>query len=249
MKIDWSPWEFLGEVVLAIPTLFTRRGRRWNLFGYYFEQCGVNSLGIVLLISLLMGMVLALQGLLQLTKVGTEIFLVDLVGFSILKELGPLMVGLIATGRAGSAFAAEIGTMKVNEEISALSTMGINPHAYLVFPKLLAMMLAMPLLTVFGDAAGIAGGMVLGTVVGDIPLSAYWLRTINVLTMDVLLEGVVKSVVFAVLITLSGCFCGFNSSGDAQGVGRGATRAVVISIFMLVISDTVMTLITTAYRT
>ena len=234
---------FVGAVVMALPEIFRRRNRRWREFFYYFDLCGCQSLLIVLLICYLMGVVLGIQGAIQMSKVGTEIFLVDLIGFSILKELGPLMVAIIATGRAGSAFAAEIGTMKVNEELSALKTLGISPEAYLVFPKLGAMLLAMPLLSVCGDAAGIVGGMSVGVTVCGIPVAAYWTRTIDVLDVGTMLVGLSKSLVYAVLITLSGCYCGFSGSGDAQGVGRSTTQAVVMSIFLVVISDAVMTVL------
>lgn len=234
---------FSGGVVLALPELFRRRNRRWREFFYYFDLCGSQSLLIVLLICFLMGVVLGIQGALQMSKVGTEIFMVDLIGFSVLKELGPLMVAIIATGRAGSAFAAEIGTMKVNEELSALQTLGIDPEAYLVIPKLCAMILTMPLLTVCGDASGIIGGMSVGVSVCGIPAEAYWSRTVDVLDVASLLGGLLKSAVFAILITLAGCYYGFASSGDAQGVGRAATQAVVASIFLVVVSDAVMTLL------
>ena len=229
--------------MLALPELFHRRNRRWREFFYYFDLCGCQSLLIVLLICFLMGVVLGIQGALQLSKFGTEIYMADLIGFSVLKELGPLMVAIIATGRAGSAFAAEIGTMKVNEELSALQTLGINPEAYLVIPKLCAMVLAMPLLTVCGDAAGIVGGMSVGVSSCGIPVEAYWSRTADVLDLASLMSGLLKSAVFAILITMSGCYYGFASSGDAQGVGRAATQAVVASIFLAVVSDAVMTLL------
>lgn len=234
---------FLGAVAGAVPELFRRRKRRWREFFYYAELCGFQSLPIVIMLCFLMGVVLGIQGAIQMRKVGTEIFMVDLIGFSVLKELGPLMVAIIATGRAGSAFAAEIGTMKVNEELSALRTMGIDSAGFLVLPKLCAMVIALPLLSVCGDAAGILGGMCVGVSVLDIPAAAYWLRTVDVLNIAALTGGLVKSAVYAVLITLAGCYCGFTSSGDAQGVGRGATRAVVMSIFLVVISDAVMTLL------
>lgn len=234
---------FLGAVVVALPELFHRRTRRWREFFYYFDLCGCQSLLIVLLICYLMGVVLGIQGAIQMSKVGTEIFMVDLIGFSVLKELGPLMVAIIATGRAGSAFAAEIGTMKVNEELSALKTLGISPEGYLVLPKLCAMILALPLLSVCGDAAGVLGGMTVGVSYSGIPVAAYWTRTIDVLDIATMLVGLSKSLVYAVLITLAGCYCGFSGSGDAQGVGRSATRAVVMSIFLVVISDAVMTVL------
>ena len=238
-----DPLVFLGGVVRSLPTLFTRRGLRKREIRYYLDLCGVQSVPIVVLICLLMGAVLGLQAALQLRKVGTEIFTVDLVGFAVLKEFGPLMVAMIATGRAGSAFAAEIGTMKVNEEISALATMGIRPEAYLVLPKLIAMLAAMPLLAVIGDVAGIAGGMIVGVTYLDLPLAVYWERTINALDSITFLLGVLKCAVFSILVSLCGCYCGFAAEGDAQGVGRGATRAVVTSIFLVVIADAVMTML------
>lgn len=234
---------FLGAVIAALPELFHRRTRRWREFFYYLDLCGFQSLLIVILLCFLMGMVLGIQGAIQMRKVGTEIFMVDLIGFSVLKELGPLMVAIIATGRAGSSFAAEIGTMKVNEELSALRTMGVDPFGFLVLPKLTAMMIAMPLLCVCGDAAGIFGGMSVGITVLNIPLAAYWSRTIEVLSISALLGGLIKCIVYAILITLAGCFCGFSAGGDAQGVGRGATRSVVMSIFMIIIADAVITLL------
>jgi len=242
-KAAAAPVIFVGAVVAALPRIFKKRGLRKKDLVYYLDLCGTRSLGVVLLISALMGMVLALQGALQLRKVGTDIFVVDLVGFAVLKEFGPLMVAIIATGRAGSAFAAEIGTMKVNEEIYALKTLGVAPESFLVTPKLLAMLIAMPILTVFSDAAGIFGGLAVGVTFMNIPITAYVERTFNVLDEITFLLGVLKCSVFSVLITLAGCYCGFQAEGDAQGVGRGATKAVVLSIFLVIIADAVMTLL------
>ncbi|MBR7103887.1 MAG: ABC transporter permease [Lentisphaeria bacterium] len=237
-----EPVVFIGKVVSQFPSLFRKRGFRRKEMLYYLDLCGAKSIPVVTLICFLMGAVLGIQAALQMRKVGTEIFVVDLVGFSVLKEFGPLMVAMISTGRAASAFAAEIGTMKVNEEISALETMGIDPAAYLVYPKLLAMLISLPLLAVFGDAAGIAGGMLVGSSL-NIPFQAYWARTIAVLDQMTFLLGVAKTLVFATLITLAGCYCGFRASSDAQGVGRGATSAVVLSIFLVVVADAVITLL------
>lgn len=242
-KAAAAPVIFVGAVVAALPRIFKKRGLRKKDLVYYLDLCGTRSLGVVLLISALMGMVLALQGALQLRKVGTDIFVVDLVGFAVLKEFGPLMVAIIATGRAGSAFAAEIGTMKVNEEIYALKTLGVAPESFLVTPKLLAMLIAMPILTVFSDAAGIFGGLAVGVTFMNIPITAYVERTFNVLDEITFLLGVFKCSIFSVLITLAGCYCGFQAEGDAQGVGRGATKAVVLSIFLVIIADAVMTLL------
>ena len=238
-----GPLVFLGAVTLALPSLFSRRGLRRREIRYYLDLCGVQSVPIVILICFLMGAGVALQSVLQLRKFGTEVFTADLVGFAVLKEFGPLMVAIIATGRAGSAFAAEIGTMKVNEEISALQTMGIRPEAYLVLPKLLAMLASMPLLAAIGDVAGLAGGMAIGVSYTDLTFAVYWERTVSALDSITFLLGIVKSVVFAVLISLCGCYCGFTADGDAQGVGRGATKAVVSSIFFVVIADAVLTVL------
>jgi phospholipid/cholesterol/gamma-HCH transport system permease protein len=158
-------------------------------------------------------------------------------------ELGPFMVAIIATGRAGSAFAAEIGTMIADEEVNALNTMGISVARFLVIPKLLALAVAMPLLTCFGNIAALIGGLFIGVTVGDVPMTAYVSRTLTVLTPDAFLFGVGKSVVFAVIIALVGCFRGLQSTMDAQGVGRSATNAVVTSIFAVVISDAIITLL------
>ncbi|WP_176012590.1 ABC transporter permease [Victivallis sp. Marseille-Q1083] len=235
---------FLGELAAVFAlTLRHPRKMRWREVWYYMSLCGSQSLPIVLLICYLMGLVLGFQAAVQMRQFGTEIYVADLVGFSILKELGPLMVAMIATGRAGSAFAAEIGTMKVNEEVSAMQTMGIAPARFLVVPKLLAMLLVLPILTVFGDIAGLLGGLTVGATMLKLPLVTYLDRTQEVLTIPVLLLGVMKSFFFAALIALVGCWHGFQAENDAQGVGRAATEAVVSSIFMVVIADAVLTII------
>lgn len=236
--------EFLGETSIAfVEALRNPFKIRWRETFYYLEQCGVKSLPIVLIICFLLGVILAFQGALQLAQFGTQIFIVDLVGWSVLMELGPFMVAIIATGRAGSAFAAEIGTMIADEEVNALSTMGISVARFLVIPKLLALAVAMPLLTCFGNIAALIGGLFIGVTVGDVPMTAYVSRTLTVLTPDAFLFGVGKSIVFAVIIALVGCFRGLQSTMDAQGVGRSATNAVVTSIFAVVISDAIITLL------
>ena len=235
---------FWGEVVYSLGLLFKNpRKLRWKNFSYYFDSCGASALGIVLLICFLLGITLAFQAAIQLRQFGADIYVVDLVGFSMLKEFGPLMVALIATGRAGSSFAAEIGSMKAEEEISALTTMGISPVRYLVAPKLLAMMLAMPLLIIFGDAAGIAGGLAVCKVYMGMTTEVYLSRVAEVLPPSALVLGAFKGVFFGAMITLVGCREGFRSAPDSQGVGRAATSAVVRSILFLIILDTLITMI------
>lgn len=235
---------FSGEVTSSLTMLFTNpRKLRWNSFFYYLDVCGAMALPIVLLICFLMGSTLAFQAALQLQQFGAEIFVADLVGFSMFKEFGPLMVAVIATGRAGSSFAAEIGSMKAEEEISALSTMGISPVRFLVTPKLLAMMIAMPMLIIFGDIAGLLGGLAVAVSYMGLTADAYISRTAEVLTPMVFILGVFKGVFFGIMITLVGCRAGFRSKADSRGVGSAATDAVVRAILYLIVLDTFITVI------
>ena len=212
------------------------------------DMCGREALLIVSLICFLMGLILGFQSAVQMQKFGASIFVADLVGLSILRELGPMMVAMICTGRVGSSFAAEIGTMKVNEEIDAMITMGINPTKFLVIPKILALCAVMPLLTVVGDFFGIIGGLVIGMVQLDLPFQIYYERSIQVLGPFDLIQGVIKSFVFSILIGGVGCLRGLQSTPDAQGVGRAATSAVLSGIFLIVFSDAIMTMIFTAWE-
>jgi len=221
---------------------------RWRETFYYMDMCGREAFGIIALICFLMGLILGFQSATQMQKVGADIFVADLVGFSILRELGPIMVALICTGRAGSAFAAEIGTMKVNEEIDAMTTMGFNPTRFLVIPKIIALSVVMPLLTVIGDFFGILGGLAVAKFKLGLGTMQYLDRTTEVLSPSDLAEGLVKSLVFAVLIAGIGCLRGLQSTADAQGVGRSATSAVVSGIFLVILSDTILTIIFTGLR-
>lgn len=235
---------FVGELAAAIYEAVKRPHKiRWRETLYYMDMCGSDALPIVTMICFLMGVILGFQASVQMHKFGTDIFVADLVGLSIVKELGPLMVAMIATGRAGSAFAAEIGTMKVSEEIDAMETMGFVPSRFLVMPKVIAMVTMIPLLTVFGDIVGIAGGFVVGNLKLELPLVAYYNRTIIAITATSFLFGLIKSVVFAFLIAGVGCMRGFEAQTDAQGVGRAATSAVVSSIFLVVIADAILTML------
>lgn len=233
---------FTGEFSAAIWNAIKRPFKiRWRETFYYMDMCGADALPIVSMICFLMGLILAFQGAVQLSKVGTDIYLADAVGLSIVKELGPLMVAMISTGRAGSAFAAEIGTMKVGEEVNAMTTFGFIPSRFLFVPKFIAMIIAMPILTVFGDFVGVLGGMVVGYFKLGIPIVAYANRTLLVIEPAHLAESLTKSIVFASIITVVGCIRGFESDNDAQGVGRSATTAVVTSIFVVIIADSFLT--------
>lgn len=221
---------------------------RWRETLYYMDLCGREAFGIVSLICFLMGLILGFQASVQMHAFGADIFVADLVGFTILRELGPIMVALICTGRAGSAFAAEIGTMKVNEEIDAMTTMGLNPTRFLVIPKIVALSMVMPLLTIAGDFFGILGGLAAAKSQLEIGTFQYLDRTVSVLGSADLMEGVIKSFVFAILISGIGCLRGLQSTADAQGVGRSATSAVVSGIFLVILSGTILTIIFTGMR-
>jgi len=238
---------FTGELTYCIvQAVKNPRKIRWKETLYYMDMCGSDALPIVGIICFLMGLILGFQTAVQMHKYGGDIYTADLVAYSITKELGALMVAMIATGRAGSAFAAEIGTMKVSEEIDAMETMGFVPFRFLVVPKIIAMVVVIPILTIFGDIAGIFGGFIVGTTNLDIPAITYFNRTIQVLTVMSLVQGIVKSAVFAFIIGCVGCMRGFQSSCDAQGVGRSATSAVVTSIFLVVVADAFLTFLFTS---
>ena len=235
---------FWGETAASVGLLFYKpRKLRWSSFFYYLDMCGALAVPIVLLICFLMGVTIAFQAAVQMQKFGTEIFVADIVGFSMLKEFGPLMVAIIATGRAGSSFAAEIGSMKAEEEISALTTMGISPVRFLVVPKLLAMVIALPVLIIFADLAGILGGLAVSWSFLGLTAESYLTRTCEVLSPMVFVLGVIKGIFFGAMITLVGCREGFRSTADSQGVGRAATSAVVRSVLFLVILDALITVI------
>lgn len=210
---------------------------------YYIDKTGVDAVPIVSLICFLMGMILGFQGITQMKRFGIDIYVADLVGLGIVRELGPLMVAMICTGRAGSAFAAEIGTMKVSEEIDALTTMGIKPERILVVPKIMALFIAMPLLTIIGDIIGILGGTLVSIMASDITFSAFYGRTLQAIEPANIFESLLKSVIFAVLIASVGCLRGMEAQNDAKGVGRATTSSVVSGIFLIVIADALVTFI------
>ncbi len=235
---------FLGETAAVFTSCLRHPSQiRWRETLYYMNMCGFDALPIVVLICYLMGLILGIQAAFILTQWGTEVFMADMIGLVIIKELGPLMVAIIATGRSGSAFAAEIGTMKVNEEVDAMTTMGLVPSRFLVVPKLIAMLATMPLLAAFGNLAGVIGGFSIGFFKLDIPAVTYYQRTVAAVNITDFFEGITKIVCFALLITVIGCMSGFEAKNDAQSVGRAATSAVVNGIFIIIVCDAVLTLI------
>jgi phospholipid/cholesterol/gamma-HCH transport system permease protein len=190
-----------------------------------------------------MGVVIAYQGADQLQRFGANIFIADLVGLSMLRELSPLLTAIIVAGRSGSAYAAQIGTMKISEEIDALRTIGIGPQELLVQPKILALVIALPLLTVYADVAGVLGGMLMASSMLDISFSVFLDRLEDALSLSSFLTGIIKAPVFAVIIALVGCFQGFQVSGSADSVGRQTTVSVVQSIFLVIVADALFSVI------
>ena len=228
---------FIGETAAALWYAAKNPARiRWKDVWYTCEQVGVNALPIVALISFLLGIILAFQAAVPMRQFGAELFVADLVGLSILRELGPLMTAILLAGRSGAAFAAEIGTMKVNEELNALTTMGLDPVRFLVVTRVLAALLMMPLLTLFADLIGILGGA-LTMITFNIPIVSFLHEVDSLVDVKDLLAGLAKAPVFAVLIAGVGCLRGLQTQTGASAVGISATRAVVSSIVLLVVVD------------
>jgi len=235
---------FLGEIVVALASLIRHPKRmRWDDFFLFVERAGTDALPIVSLLSLLMGLIMAFQAAVQLRQFGANIFVADLVGISILRELGPLLTAIIIAGRSGASFAAEIGTMKVSEEIDALSTMGFKAVSFLALPRILAATFVGPFLTLVGDFVGVFGGLIVGMISLDLSPTAYLEETYTAITFFDLFSGLIKSVAFAVLIAGVGCLRGFQVERSADSVGKKTTSAVVSGIFLIVFADAIFTII------
>lgn len=236
--------DFLGSMVLAGVTLLRHpRAGHWKEVAPLCEKTGANAVPIVLLINFLVGFVMAFQSARQLKMFGANIYVADLVGISLTRELAPLMTAIIVCGRSGAAFAAEIGSMKVNEEIDALRTLGLTPFGWLVVPRVVALVLVVPLLTLIADFVGMAGGLLVGIIDLDLSAQGYVIETLTAVHGWDVLTGLVKSLVFSVAIALIACQQGFAASGGAEGVGKRTTSTVVTSLFALVIIDALFTAI------
>jgi phospholipid/cholesterol/gamma-HCH transport system permease protein len=211
------------------------------------DQTGVKGIPIVFLISFLMGLVMAYQGALQLEKFGASIFVVDMVSISVLREMGVLLAAIMVAGRSGSAFAASLGVMNLNEEIDALRVMGLNPNQILILPRVLGLLIALPLLTLVADLAGLAGGMLLSTTVLDIGASQFTERVLNGVDLKTFLVGMSKAPVFALLIAGVATLRGMQVKSSADELGRLTTVAVVQSIFLIIVADGIFTVIFARY--
>ncbi len=235
---------FAGEVVLGIGDAIRHPTRiRWKDTWEYMARAGQDALPIVALISFLMGLITAFQAAVQLQQFGADIYVANLVGLSITRELGPLMTAIIAAGRSGAAFAAEIGTMKVSEEVDALSAMGLDRTRFLVTPKIIALLAMLPCLTLFADLVGILGGLFVANVGLDIPTQVYFRQMSLFMSFTDIQIGLIKSVVFAILIAGVGCLRGFQAEEGAESVGRITTSAIVSSIFAIVVADAIFTVL------
>jgi phospholipid/cholesterol/gamma-HCH transport system permease protein len=235
---------FVGEVAIAALRSASRPARiRWRPILYNVRTAGFDALPITGLLVFLMGVVIAYQGATQLKRYGANIFVADLVGLAMLRELSPLLTAIIVAGRSGSAYAAQIGTMKVTEEIDALRTVGIPPLEQLVLPKLAALTIALPLLTVYADVLGVAGGMVMARSELDVGFPDFLDRLKRALYLSDFLVGIGKAPVFAGIISVIGCYQGFRVAGDAESVGRRTTVSVVQSIFLVIVADALFSVV------
>lgn len=233
----------LAQQAVVQALLGPSRGQRFRLRSSVeqTQRAGVDSLPLVMLISFLVGMILALQSAYQLRQLGAQNLVASLVAVSVVRELAPLLTAILVAGRVGSAVAAELGTMKVSQEIDALTVMGIDPVAALVVPRLLALTLAVPCLTLFADAVGILGGGFVATTLLGMRLDTYLLDSLNALQLQDLIGGVLKATLFGATIGLVGCHQGLSTRGGANEVGVATTRAVVRSIVLIIGVDLVVT--------
>jgi phospholipid/cholesterol/gamma-HCH transport system permease protein len=235
---------FIGDACLAFAKLPQGRVRfRRSDLAVLLQECGGEALPIVTLISFLVGTILAFMGSVQLQQFGAQIYVADLVGLAMVLELGAMMTAVIMAGRTGAAFAAQLGTMRVNQEIDALTTLGISPMEFLVVPRLLALVLMVPLLTVYADLMGILGGAVISAGMLDISYEAYFGRAQAALSLTAFAQGLVKSAVYGVLVALSGCLRGMQSGRSAAAVGAAATSAVVNGIVCIIVASALLTVI------
>jgi phospholipid/cholesterol/gamma-HCH transport system permease protein len=233
--------EISGKAVQQLFVSPLKRGRMLERATHEAMAAGIGAIPIVTLITFFVGVIIALQGAYELQHIGAMQLVSSLVAISITRELGPLITAIVVIGRSGSAFAAEIGTMRVTEELDALETMALDPVAFLVVPKFLAMALMLPCLAVWADLMGVMGGATFGVAAGGFTFGGYMLATRDALLMRDITSGVIKAVVFGMVITAVGCREGFATGAGAGEVGRSTTSAVVISILLVILIDLIFT--------
>jgi phospholipid/cholesterol/gamma-HCH transport system permease protein len=219
----------------------------WTDVTRLMERAGADGVPIVLILNFLVGLVTGFQAAIQLQQFGATLFVADLVGLSVTRELAPLMTAILVAGRSGAAFSAELGTMRVGEEVDALRTLGLDPYHFLVFPRVLALVLVLPLLTILADVAGVAGGLLVALLRLDLTPAAYLLETQNAVHAWDVFSGLLKAPFFGASIALIACKRGLATSGGAEGVGRATTSAVVTSLFAIIVLDAIFTLVFNAF--
>jgi len=235
---------FVGAVSIAFARSLLGRARyRRSDFLLVLQEVGAQALPIVSLISFLVGVILAYVGAIQLRQFGAQVYVADLVGIGMTREMGAMMAAVIMAGRTGAAFAAQLGTMQVNEEIDALTTLGISPIEFLVLPRMLALAVMMPLLALYADLLGLLGGMAVGVGMLDLGVVEYYLRTIGAIGLDDCVAGLIKASVFGVLIAMAGCLRGIQCGRSSAAVGASTTSAVVTGIVLIIVSDAATTVI------
>jgi phospholipid/cholesterol/gamma-HCH transport system permease protein len=241
MSAATAAFEFTGECLISFRRILGRKGKvDWRLYWLTLQECSAEALPIVGLISFLTGLILAFVASIQLRQFGAGIYVANLVAVAMAREMGAIMTGVIMAGRTGAAFAAQIGSMKVSEEIDALSTLAISPMDFLVSPRVVALFLMMPLLCLYSDLIGIAGGAVVGIGLLKITLIQYWNQTLGSMGLTDILLGVVKGSIFGVIVALTGCQRGMKCANNAAAVGNAATSAVVLAITWIVASDAII---------
>ena len=234
---------FIGEFALALIALLRGRSNtRARDFFYFVDQVGPQALAIVTLLSLLMGMILAYMGAMQLRQFGAQLYVANLVAIGTVREMGALMTGIILAGRTGAAYAAQLGTMQIREEIDAIQTLGMSPMEFLVTPRMLALIIVMPLLVVYSDILGIVGGALVAAGL-DISPMQYFNQVKDAITWTDIGSGLFKSLIFAVVIGIAGCQAGLQCGRSSAAVGEATTRAVVTAIVYLVVADSVLNVI------
>lgn len=232
--------EFLGQLIIDMFAFVRGRGQlRGKDFLLILQAAGAQALPIVSLLSFLTGLIIAFIGVIQLQKFAADIYVADLVGLAVTRELGAVMAGVIMAGRTGAAFAAQIGSMQVNEEVDALTTFGISPMQFLVVPRVLALVLMMPLICACADFVGIMGGMVVAVMISDVSVLQYCNQIQLAVDLNDLTVGLFKSAVFGLIIALAGCYRGLKCGRDASAVGQATTSAVVTSITWIVVADAI----------
>lgn len=238
--------KFLGDLTQAFIAMLRGKAnyRRSDLMAI-IQECGPGALPIVSLISLLIGMILAFLGSVQLRMFGAEIFIANGVAVGMVRVMGPLMTAIIMAGRTGAAFAAQLGTMQVNEEVDALQTMGFSPMEFLVLPRAMALIIMMPLLTIYANVVGILGGAIIGILMLDLTPMQYYLQTIGALDLKSVASGLINSSVFGVLVAISGCMQGIRCGRSASAVGAATTAAVVNAIVYIVVANSIIAVIQT----